>query len=165
MNNLLKIGDVIEIKAGMEIYAEIPEKFRFSNRPLSSKLTTAELLVGQVLTNNCRNWEKNEKEVIMRTKETFKKILGVAPEEEIETFVSQHFPKTVQETFDTSDYIGEYVVTSTLSDFHSHQVICKKLNQSLFDPNGCNIFFYQRSDFTNKMEEIQPIRKMELLFV
>ena len=47
MPELLKEGDVIELKEGMEVYADIPEHFAYSNRRGSFKLTHYNITLSQ----------------------------------------------------------------------------------------------------------------------
>ena len=48
----LKEGDVIEIKKDMKIYASIPKKYIFSNRPLSEELEETDIEVGEIRSVN-----------------------------------------------------------------------------------------------------------------
>lgn len=49
--NFLQEGDVITIKAGMNVSTQVPEMFVYSNRRDSKKLTTTTVKVGEVLDN------------------------------------------------------------------------------------------------------------------
>ena len=44
---MLKEGDVIELKKGMKIYAEVPETMVYSNRKGSMKLTEHDVTIGE----------------------------------------------------------------------------------------------------------------------
>lgn len=46
MSNMLKEGDIIELKDGHEVYAYIPEHFAYSNLKGSFKLTRHEAKIG-----------------------------------------------------------------------------------------------------------------------
>jgi hypothetical protein len=48
MNNYLEVGDVVEIKKGMKIYATLEERFIFCNTPISSKLKITDIEVGKL---------------------------------------------------------------------------------------------------------------------
>lgn len=50
-NELLQEGDIITIKAGMSVSAQVPEMFIYANRRDSKALTTTTVKVGSVLDN------------------------------------------------------------------------------------------------------------------
>lgn len=50
--DFLKRGDVIEIKAGTNVYTEIPSKFIFNNKRFSDELTEKLITIGQTLSNH-----------------------------------------------------------------------------------------------------------------
>lgn len=140
MAEILKTGDVIDIKKGMRVYVDIPGKFIYSNRteasPTANELTSHDVSLGQVF-------------------------------------------KTTKNVFDTSIYLGEYVVTNREYGgggigMGSHdvfpsgwQIFCKKLKNGIWDENGLELNFYQTGSFTAmiKPREIEPIRKMKQKFV
>lgn len=62
MEKFLQIGDVIDLKEGMAVYAEVPEGFIFSNRRDSMKeKTTAKIVLGEVLDNTLGKTLKTNK--------------------------------------------------------------------------------------------------------
>lgn len=46
MSKLLKVGDVIQLKLGHKIYADVPEHFVYSNKRGSFKLTHTNITIG-----------------------------------------------------------------------------------------------------------------------
>lgn len=178
MTNFLEVGDVIELKVGMKIYASIPEKFIFSNKPLSNESRTTDIRIGEIRKNNISDWEEKTFRLTRSIKEEFERKFGVAPQEAIDTFVKEHVPKVTQETFNTSYFVGQYVVIETSLTGGSrdscnpnnhypdgHRVVCQKLKDGKFDPQGETISFYQSGSFTAMIEAITPLRKMKQTFV
>lgn len=180
MTNFLEVGDVIEIKAGMKIYAQIPEKFIYSNKPLSSEFRTTDIRVGELLKNNIINWEEEKMRLARSIKESFENVFGFASKEAIDEFVAKQIPDSAdaQETLDTHSFVGEYVVVEaslsggSVSSYRpsdsypdGHHVVCQRLSDGVFDPNGETINFYQSGAFTAMIEEIALLRKMNPTFV
>lgn len=178
MTKFLEIGDVISIQKGMKVYANLPEKFIYMNRPLSDKLQQTDICVGQIRKNDISDWVRRKKHITEGINERFEWEIGVAPKEAIDAFVEQVFPQPTQESFNTGCFAGEYVVIATsLSGSSSnslnpnnsysdgHHVSCKKLKDGAFDPQGEEINFYQSGSFTAMIRNIQPVRKMKQTFI
>jgi hypothetical protein len=178
---LLRKGDIIEIKNGMKIYAEIPEKFVYSNRQHSTGKTHTDFEVGEKLEIAGGNLEKQDKVIsnlVKRIREEFESETGQkVPAEKVKEFVESVLPKSNDDkSFDTSVFAGKYIVTKTTyggggtgmgrHDVYpdGHEVECKKLTKDGgWDKNGRKISFYQSGCFTAMItpEQIQPIGKME----
>lgn len=145
MSDFLQIHDVIEIKKGMKIYAPLPRKFVYNNTPLSNHSTLIDITVGEIKTNTFDVAETKE-QLIKDIQWSFRFQLGEnIDESKIMEFVNQILDSVQTETFDTSIFEGEYVVTRTLSNFDGHHVSCRKLKNDVdvYDENEVYISFYQ----------------------
>lgn len=159
MNNYLKMGDVIEIKKGMQIYVTIPVKFVCSNT-IGDNLVNTEITVSEA-----RHYKP------LSIKEIGSKVSGVlawygckADEERLISFIqSENIGINNEETFDTSIFIGEYLVYKTEMNGGSETqgypdgwcVYARKI-----DNPAVKINFYQSGCFTAVIppDSIKPIR-------
>ena len=80
---------------------------------------------------------------------------------------------TYDTSYDTSIYKGEYVVKNARMTGGSHGrdsypdgwcVTCKKLKNEAWDKDGLVVSFYQSGCFTAMIEDIEPIRRLEMSF-
>lgn len=170
---LLKAYDVIKLEAGMKVYTNIPEKFVYSNRRASNKLTSHDVRLGEVY-GNTTDLAKVKKKIIEGIQESFSREIGIeVPVEKAEKFVTPILTEYTPEKFDTSTLIGEYIVKETsmtgggyaqANDYYpdGHLVRCKKLNDGKFDADGAEVWFYQSGSFTAMItpDKIQAIRQM-----
>ncbi|MFF2532431.1 hypothetical protein ACFVS2_26550 [Brevibacillus sp. NPDC058079] len=179
MNPFLQTGDVVEIQKGMSVSVSIPQKFVYSNKRGSSENVNHVIKIGTIFDNSV-DVEEVKKQIIKGIQEKFDFRVGIqVKSEEAETFVSSILEKYKEERFDSSIFLGEYVVVHTelsgggfghgIHDEYpdGHEVRCKKMKDGLYDPNGIEITFYQSGFFLNKItpEQIQPIRKMIQTFL
>ena len=179
MKSFLQTGDVVEIQKGMSVSVSIPEKFVYSNKRGSNEIVNRLIEIGTIFDNSV-DVEMVKKQIIKGIQESFDFRVGIHVEsEEAETFVSSILEEYKEERFDTSIFIGEYVVVHTelsgggfghgIHDEYpdGHEVRCKKMKEGLYDPKGIEITFYQSGCFSNMItpEQIQPIRKMIQTFL
>lgn len=61
MSKILQVGDIIEITEGMKIYAQIEERFVYSNKRTSKELTQTDIKVGEVRDDTHENEFKTKK--------------------------------------------------------------------------------------------------------
>lgn len=176
MNNQLQTGDVIEMKEGMKISASIPAKFVYMNRRFSETMTKTEICIGQVRKNTV-DVEEVKLSIEKKVKDAFQTAAGFeVADEAVKSIVDSILPTHVEETFDGSEFKGEFLVIKTAFDGGSsdirdsypngHHVFAKKLKDGKFDPDGIEISFYQSGCFTNTIlpSEIQPTRKLTMTF-
>jgi len=69
-DNLLKVGDVINLTNGMKVYAMIPEMFVYSNRKTSRELTVDVITIGKIYKNDT-NIDKDIDNLISNIKDTY----------------------------------------------------------------------------------------------
>lgn len=148
MSELLQKNDVLSIEKGWRIYAKIPDKFIVSNRRLSNKMGNHDFIVGEIL-NVSDSEKKREINALVRSiKEAFRHHgIDVTDSKVIELLKSFRFDMKIEE-FDTSIFIGKYIVTQTefMNDgLYGTQlkVTLKKMKNDKLDPNGFEIYFYQ----------------------
>lgn len=137
---LLKVGDVIALKSGMEVYATIPESFVYPSRrdsPLSTT-TKAGVRIGAIMDNG-RGQQFDTgflagEYVVIDTDDT-----GGSHGHE----PHHYYPS------------GQYVTAQKLAE------------DGTYDENGLIVSFHQRGAFTAVIEpgEIEPVRKMRRIFV
>ena len=109
MTDLLQVGDVIRLVAGMQVNANIPEKFFNDDKPFSSLLKIHKIEIGRIYHNNPFN--------AYQLKEALKPILeenlGVeASDSQIYDLLDSLPINYDIEEYDTSYLAGEYVVSS-----------------------------------------------------
>jgi hypothetical protein len=173
---VLKEGDVINLKNGMKVYADIPEKFVYVNRKKSNEKTHHEVVVGKVLYNDIdidRDVDNLAIDVISAF--NFRLGLGLTKAEAlrlIKTKISK--PREVSFCFEA----GEFVIVKTTYDgggvamfneeySNGHHVYCKKLRDGSYDENGVEIDFYQTGSFSAVIEpsKISAVRTLTAKFV
>jgi hypothetical protein len=175
-SDFLKEGDVINIENGMKVYTQIADMFIYQNS-LSDKLSSHDVIVGATYTNeksenhlfNSKNFMKDIIEEIVRKCEN--NGLTIEPKKVFD-FIKQNAVKPDLKTFILEG--GEFVVIKTSYEGggtghgqydvypNGHCVYCKKLKGGKFDINGIEINFYQSGCFTAMIENITPIRKMQM---
>lgn len=166
MSEFLQKHDVIEIKKGMKIYADLPRKFAYNNTPLSNHETSIDITVGEVKTN-AFDVEETKEQLIKDIQTSFRFQLGENIDEaKIMEFVNQILDSVQPETFDTSIFEGEYVVTRAFSHSTGHHVFCRKLKKDVdvYDENDIYISFYQSGFYMAIIKDISPIRKFNTDF-
>lgn len=158
-NKLLRVGDVIEIKEGMEIYADIPEKFAYSNS-CSSDITRALVKVSEKL----GYIPATVSVVVNKIADVLSRHDYNVPLYELSGLLERYnSDKSIKEVLDTSSFVGEYLVYKATEDGGSHvhgysggwHVFARKVNEP-----PVKIDFYQSGCFTAMMspDEISPIR-------
>lgn len=171
--NELKIGDVFELKKGMDIYADIPERFIYQNTPNSDKITNSKITVGDIREVQGEYGKSAVIKEILRLTKGYSCFNAVSFDEQKlkESIKIKEFKSN---RFDTNKFIGEYVVTSAgmgggSSGYDSYpdgwHIIAKKLNNGKFDKNGLEVSFYQSGCFTVVNKNIPVIRKMKNTFI
>lgn len=161
MEKLLQRGNIFELKRGMSVYADLPEKFIFANRPFSDEKHNHDIVVGRVYTTS--NYYESVAKIENDVKEAIERPGLKVDKKQIEKFVNGIVPDKQEEQFDTSVFLGKYVVINTESSGSGNgmgqgdhypdgwKVIAKKLNEDKFDPDGLEISFYQTGAFTAKI--------------
>ena len=171
----LQVGDVVNLEKGHKVYGKIPEKFAYSNRRMSNKLVSTEIEIGSLLKNELDPKEKINgmtNEII----ELFELNLGAKIDKETtREFVRANITYS-EETYDTSQLAGEYVVIKAYmtgggcghgpGDVYPDgwEVTCKKLKNEEWDDEGLEVRFYQSGCFTSMIKEIETLRKMKMGF-
>lgn len=171
----LQVGDVINLEKGHKVYGVIPEKFVYSNRKMSNKLASTEVKIGDLLRNKLELEEEKEG-MVNKIIELFKEKLGAKIDKEAtREFVRANITYS-EETYDTSQFTGEYVVIKadmTGGGYgHGHgdtysdgwEVTCKKLKNEEWDDKGLEVSFYQSGCFTSMITDIETLRKMKMGF-
>jgi hypothetical protein len=168
-------GDVFEVKKGTRVYAFIPDRFIYQNTPNAKDYSQTEITVGQVIELPGKG---GVDEVIKNLLEHIKDCSdfhGVSFDTK-KLKEAIRIPPFKSNIFDTSKFIGEYVVVSAnmggggtghgLHDIFPDgwHVTAKKLNKGKFDECGEEISFYQSGSFTVVNENIPAIRKMKKTF-
>lgn len=149
--NLLRFGDVIEVKKGMKVYANIPEKFVIKEHFRSNKKVEAVILIGKIIKSqkfpfselrtslayNLNNFRINVKENIS----------------EIDNFINSLNVDSSEDSLDTSLYEGKYFVYfADIDNTNNYRVYCEKQ-----DSSGIIISFYQTGEKSAKIENIKPL--------
>jgi hypothetical protein len=88
-----------------------------------------------------------------------------------EIYIGKLYKADVEDSFIADE--GEYVVFKTekycadqFSGYsNTNQIFCKKLKNDIYDENGQEVSFYQQGSFTCVVEDINPIRKMRMVFL
>lgn len=157
MAKSLRIGDIIRVKEGMKLKVEIPEKFIYANRPFSNRLISTCICIGRLL-QIVGNSEDRKRKIVEKITETFKAEQITISAEEIENFVSGKIPNIEPETFDTKQFVGEYIVL-----FYNDEVVAL----SKLDENGKYLLSDQvqfslnpgKNNY-NDLEEIEVVRNI-----
>lgn len=171
-DNLLEVGDVINLTDGMKVYAMIPEMFVYSNRKTSRELTKEVVTIGKIYKNNT-NIDKDINNLISDIIEEFNSRGFSISEEDVREFVLSKIKQPEEETF--SIHGGEFIVIKTLLDGGSHyndrdyypdghRVYCQQLINGSYHEDAIEVNFYQTGCFTAIIKDIKPIRKLKLKF-
>jgi len=168
-HKILKVGDVILLQDGMDVYTELPSKFIYDNRKLSTKLAKSGIVVGITIKTSI-DITKEKTNVASDIVLAFKSNLGY--DVSLDT-VNYFIDSVVASPSATEEFIveaGAFVVLDTKYDgggsgdysFSGHHVFCKRLKDGKYDANGQEVDFYQSGGFTAmiKPDEIQPIATM-----
>lgn len=170
MEDVLKIGDVFYIPRDFKVYADVPEKFVYNN--FSEKLTSTTIMIGETLVTA---YNVGLHAVATKIKESvFVTAKTEIPIDIIKRFLKDNLPMSLEEeSINTADYIGEYIVIDARLGGGSHghdsypdgwRVKCKKLtSDGFYDESGFEVSFYQSGDFTvvHIPSTIDLLRKME----
>ncbi|MDO4282726.1 MAG: hypothetical protein Q4D02_03740 [Clostridia bacterium] len=160
MTELLQRGNIIKIKKGMKVYANIPEKFVFSNRPLSGELHCKTVEVGKIYKISKEFKEEYVTGVKKDEVERLRERNFNVTEEQIENLLKQTAPSLESEEYDASILEGEYIVVKTENSdggtgMRSHdiysdgwRVFAKKMKDGKIDSEGIEVSFYQTGAFT-----------------
>jgi len=156
---LLQKGDIIRLEEGMTIYADVPAKFVFRNKPLADHVAKTLVKIGEKFQRD----EVNKKEIEDKIAEFF---YNLGAKEEDYSFALDLKPDLSQQFFDTSIFEGEYVVNEVNCEGGG---TCNGVNGPDKYPNGHHVFcvkkdnseikvdFYQTGCFTAMIEDIEPI--------
>lgn len=179
MKKLLEKGDVFNLTKGMYAYAQIPERYAYSNASLSYEIVTKDIRIGDALQVTA---QKKETELQSVARKIHRDAPFISMDEAYD-FLKKSYQakgKTLDnETFDDTELIGEYVVIHTENagggvqpsmigsapDIYpdGHNVQAKKLAANgSFDPDGAEITFYQTGAFTAMNEHVSVVRTMHL---
>jgi len=165
IETFLQEGDVILIKKGMKVYANLPIKFFAFNEPINDNITNKYIEIGTKLES-----QPITKSDILECVNKIDKIISYLSNKnlnnKITDFLLSIIDEKQSEIFDTSNLEGEYIVYRTCYDGGStgrdeypngHHVYCENINNSNF-----KIDFYQSGCFSAVILpcNIQPIRKL-----
>lgn len=148
MSKLLQKNDILYIEKGWKIYAKIPDKFIVSNRRLSNEIGNHDFIVGEILNVSDSEKKREINALISSLKEAFRHHgIDATDSKIIEILKSFEFNMKIEE-FDTSIFIGKYIVTQTefmrdCSYGTCLKVTLKKMKNYKLDPSGLEIYFYQ----------------------
>lgn len=172
-SKFLQKGDVISLEVGMTVYANIPAKFVYSNKPLDDTKVSHDVKIGKVF-GIAANFNKEVGRCIDRVKESVESIGLRVSKSLVKDFVDSLLPEQVDETYDTGKLAGMYVVTGTQNtgggpahgnDFYpnGHEVTIKRLKTNgAFNPKGIELKFYQSGAFTAMITDIEPVKHMSI---
>lgn len=167
-NKYLKEGDVFAVHKGMELYIEIPKRFYYQNTPFSDELCRSNKIIGTKFESIPKVSRKEIIDSILDRLE-YSDFDGLKfDKKKLEESII--IPEFDTDTFDTSDYIGEYVVERVVyhdGDGRSpsgHEIIARKLKNKKYDKNGKKISFYQDPGFYCYHPDIEVIRTLEKTF-
>ena len=162
----LEEGHVIELKEGMQVYAELPEKFIYINTA-SNRPTIREVIVGDVY----KAMRVDVYDFRSKIYDVFKQRGIDIKSEFIDKFIEENVPKSDKdETFMLPP--GKFVVTETRGSAdqdgsYADKIICMRLDtHDNYDGFGDVVSFYQEEGWTAVItpEQIQPIGKMRKTF-
>ena len=151
MKNFLQEGDVVFLKRGMKVHAQIPEKFVHEGCKLSKELTKHVVEVGKYLSMKpdvTRDIEMLANDIV----KSFESKLGLKIKAADATvFITSKLPAIKTDSYILDE--GEFVVIRTAMEGGStghdaypdgHHVFCKRLNpDGTYNENGTEINFYQ----------------------
>jgi len=178
----LKVGDVIELKKGMDVYGHIPRNFNRSSLMTASSITRGYLSVGVVYNRNT-NITGSVEDIKSAIKSNFNRSGFNIGDSKIDEFLKDNIVPLKDEQLLVKE--GEYLVIDTRfgggsgggnyygggggssDDYPSgHKVYCQALKDGKYDRNGVRVSFYQSGCFTCMITDIKPVRtlKKELRF-
>jgi hypothetical protein len=184
MKRFLSVGDVFVLEKGMRVYANVPERFVYFNHPFSMKQENTDITVGEIYRSDEVCAEINVGKLTKRIGEDIQSSTGEflpCDFEHIRDVIERIIRRNsnLPKTFDTSIFLGKYVVESTSysgggtgmggRDVYSdgHHVYARKLTVSnKFTPKGICVNFYQTGSFTAMIlpKEITLVDTMKLSF-
>jgi hypothetical protein len=170
----LEKEDVFLLEKGMTVYALIPEKFVYSNRPFSDELTSHNIDVDVLYTNEDVTRQNLKEEASEITSKIFRLFLdgGYSMTYQIcKDFVEEHI--NVEKRLKLAIYKfegGLFKVTSTAlegggrghNDYYPdgwHVYAVRLINGVPSTEKEDIIHFYQSGSFTAMNREIKPIKK------
>lgn len=176
MKDFLKEGDVIFLKNGMQVHAQIPEKFVFDNKKLSNTMRLNQVIVGKYY-----SMRPNITNDILKLADSivadFDFHLGVKLKQaDAALFITTNLPAITTSSFILNE--GEFVVVKTAFEgggtamFHDtypdgHHVFCKRLNpDGTYNDNGTEINFYQSGCFSGTIlpKDLEVLRTLSKNF-
>lgn len=142
MKRLLRRGDIFEVTKGMQVLAGVPKKFCFSSSLNSKKMYKDSFEVGKKYVISM----KNKETYLAMLEDKISEILASheidMDNEDIKNFISKLQLNMEKEEFDTSIYIGKYVVVNV--DSYELKVTAKKLTNGKFDSESLEVEFFQK---------------------
>ena len=169
----LKVGDVVFISTGMIVTTNIPSKFIYSNRRLSSDLTESQIVVGKMYKID-NNLIEEKRRIAKGIIESFKYEGFNISEKNVWDFIDNNIGSIKSDEFIFEpDY---FVVIKTALEGggtghgqfdiypDGHHVYLKRLNNGEYDKNGDEISFYQSGCFNNIVKDINVVKTMEMSF-
>ena len=160
---LLQKGDIIRLEKGMKVYAVLPAIFQ--DYRITSPVTVGrrtDIKIGTVYHRDAVSKDNLTSKLIER----IDRVIEVT-EEQVSTFVDSLNPDLSAKDFDTSIYVGEYIVECVSCDGGGCQHNMSGGLESW--PNGWHVFctkqddpsikvdFYQTGCFTAMIPDITPI--------
>lgn len=146
MDRLLKRGDIFEVKEGFKVCASIPKKFfLFGTDLFSEEKCETTIEVGRKYVISV----KEKKEYLLKLEKEMSKLLSNhninMDSENIKDFMSniRMNVNMKREEFDTSIYIGKYVVVNV--DSYGNKVTAKKLNDMKFNSENLEVAFFHNA--------------------
>lgn len=178
----LEVGDVFELKKGMEAYISIPERFVFGNLPYSMKEHVHNVEVGEVL--DVAYDESDEDLVFCATEDILEAAEMSAvklSKKDVEKLVKKSIrtKKNLPTAFNTGTFLGNYVVEEAASDGGSRgggmsghddypdgwKITARQLDKKgKYSKNGRVVSFYQSGCFNATNENVPVLRKMKMGF-
>ena len=116
-------GNIIRLEKGMKIKVQVPTKILYVNRPFSNKLEQRTICLGDILVKrpaDTKNLEISILEIFEREG------LSNSNKNKISSFVESLDLNVSKEEFDTSSFIGEYIVFEVRND----SIVCIKNDDS-----------------------------------
>lgn len=116
-------GNIIRLEKGMKIKVQVPTKFLYVNRPFSNKLEQRTICIGDILVKRPTDTKNLEISIL----EIFElEGLSNSNKNKISSFIESLNLNISKEEFDTSSFIGEYIVFEVRND----SIVCIKNDDS-----------------------------------
>ncbi len=144
---LLQKGDIVRLELGKTIFAPVPQRFIYTETPFSTKMCdNTQISIGKIYRKHSISHEDLavlSLEAVSSILHLSKNLINEASKEKMVDFIKSLPLNFDEEVFDTSIYVGKYIVDYSYSDDgNSWHVFCKKL-----DNPSVKINFFQEVTF------------------